>query len=66
MIDIRIPIGFMFSLLGLLLLLYGFATRTDVEMYQKAFGNNINVFSGCLMLLFGAFMLFMAFFRKRK
>ncbi|MEI6575465.1 MAG: hypothetical protein WCO63_04730 [Bacteroidota bacterium] len=65
MIDIRIPIGFMFSLLGLLLLVYGFSTATDVAMYQKSFGNNINLYSGGLMLVFGGFMLFRAFYKKR-
>ena len=34
-LDIRWPIGIMFSLLGALLLVYGVATGSDTEMYKQ-------------------------------
>jgi len=66
MIDIRFPIGLMFSLLGLLLLVYGLTTQADLLMYQKSFGNNINLYSGALMLVFGLLMLIPALLKRRK
>jgi hypothetical protein len=56
-LDIRWPIGIMFSLLGALLLIYGIATASDVEMYQHSLGININIIWGIVLLLFGGFML---------
>lgn len=65
MVDIRIPIGLMFSLIGVIISLLGFFTTADAEMYQKSLGINVNLFMGILMLIFGLFMLFLAF-RKKK
>jgi hypothetical protein len=56
----------MFTLLGLLLLIYGLTTQSDLVMYQKSFGNNINLYSGALMLVFGLMMLVPAMIRRRK
>lgn len=57
MIDIKLPIGLMFSILGLLLTIYGFTTMGNVEMYVKTFGINMNLWSGLGMLVFGGLML---------
>ena len=64
-IDIKIPIGLMFSVLGLLLTIYGFFTRFDPSLYQRSLGINVNLWSGGLMLVFGVLMLFLAL-RSRK
>ena len=64
-IDIRFPIGMMFAILGLILTCYGFFTRTDPALYKPSLGININLWSGAGMLLFGLFMLAIAF-RRRK
>jgi len=64
MVDIRIPIGLMFSILGVLITVFGFATMSDSEMYQRSLGININIIMGVLMLIFGLVMLY--FSRKRK
>lgn len=66
MIDIRFPIGLMFTFLGLLLLIFGLTTQSDILMYQRSFGNNINLYSGGLMLVFGLLMLVPALMRRRK
>jgi hypothetical protein len=64
MVDIRIPIGFMFSIIGLLLSVFGlFTTRS--EMYERSLGINVNLIMGTLMLIFGLIMLYFAF-RKKK
>lgn len=55
-LDIRYPIGAMFSIIGLLMLGYGLATAGD-PMYQRSLGININVWWGGLLLVFGALML---------
>jgi hypothetical protein len=56
-IDIRIPIGLMFSILGLLLTLFGMATMGNADIYSRSLGVNVNLISGLLMLVFGLLML---------
>ena len=63
-LDIRWPIGLMFSLVGLLLTIFGFATKGDAEMYQRSLDININLIWGVILLLFGGFMLAMAMRKK--
>ena len=64
-IDIKIPIGLMFSILGILLTIYGFATMGDHTLYVKSLGININLWSGVGMILFGSAMLLWAKFSSR-
>jgi len=64
MVDIRIPIGLMFSILGVLITFFGLLTKSDAIMYQKSFGINVNIIMGVLMLLFGLIMLYYA--RRKK
>jgi hypothetical protein len=56
-IDLRLPIGLMFSLLGVLLVAYGFATNRSEMYVRHSLGININLWWGFAMLLFGAVML---------
>ena len=65
-LDIKIPIGLMFSILGVILTLHGILTADDTEMYARSLGHNINLWSGLFMLLFGGFMLFTSRLFKRK
>ena len=58
MIDIRMPIGLLFSLLGLLLTFFGLFS--DHAIYEKSLGINVNLLWGLVMLVFGAVMLFFA------
>ena len=53
-LDIRLPIGLMFLILGLLILVYGFVS--DPTIYQRSLGMNINVIWGAVMLVFGLVM----------
>ncbi|RLD95232.1 MAG: hypothetical protein DRJ13_14360 [Bacteroidetes bacterium] len=66
-LDIKIPIGLMFTIMGLILTILGLVTRGDTAMYEQAMGYNINLFSGLIMLVFGCFMLFTSsLFEKKK
>lgn len=55
--DIRIPIGELFSLLGLLLCAYGASTRGSTMYSGHSLGLNVNLGWGLVMLLFGLVML---------
>ncbi len=58
-LDIRYPIGLMFGIIGLVMVLYGLLTGAD-PMYQRSLGINVNVWWGAVLLLFGALMLYFA------
>jgi hypothetical protein len=64
MVDIRIPIGLMFSIIGMLISIFGFVTISNTEMYHKSLGINVNIVMGLLMLVFGLIMLYFA--RRKK
>ena len=53
-LDIRIPIGVLFALLGVMLTGYGLVA--DPEIYVKSLGMNVNLWWGVVMLGFGALM----------
>jgi hypothetical protein len=57
-LDIRIPIGLMFGIIGLILIVFGIFS--DPEIYLRSLGINVNFNWGCVMLAFGLFMLAMA------
>jgi hypothetical protein len=64
-VDIRLPMGFMFSILGALLTLFGLFTAGDPALYIRSLGINVNLWSGLLMLAFGLLMLFLAYRSKK-
>jgi multisubunit Na+/H+ antiporter MnhG subunit len=53
-LDIRLPIGLMFTLIGALLT--GVGLIADKNLYQKSLGINVNAWWGIVMLIFGVFM----------
>jgi hypothetical protein len=63
-LDIRIPIGLMFSLVGAILFIYGLVTY-NTEIYKVSLGININLWSGFASLIFGVIMLGMAWLAAR-
>ncbi len=65
-LDIRWPIGLMFSLLGLILVIYGGATGSDPEVYKRSLGINVNLYWGLVLLIFGGAMLIMAWRGSRQ
>lgn len=64
-VDIRIPIGLLFTILGLILVVFGLYSMNDVELYARSLGRNINLWTGLAMLIFGGLMLFFTL-RKKK
>ena len=65
-IDIKIPIGLMFTILGLILTVYGFITRSDAALYTVSLGINVNLWSGLGMLVFGLLMLALSIKSKKQ
>jgi len=65
-IDIKFPIGLMFTLLGLILTVFGLITSSDADLYRRSLGININIWSGAGMLVFGLVMLFLAWKSNKK
>ena len=65
-LDIKIPIGLMFSILGIILTIHGIVTNGNTEMYEQSLGHNINLWSGLAMVVFGVFMLATSSLLKRK
>lgn len=62
-LDIRVPIGLMFTVFGVLLV--GFGVLSDKALYQRSLGININVGWGIVLLAFGGLMLLLGL-RKQK
>ena len=63
-LDVRLPIGLMFSIVGVLLAGYGLAA--DARIYQEhSLGSNVNLGWGIVLLLFGALMLALAIRGRR-
>ena len=56
-IDIRLPIGILFSLLGVTLTAYG--VLGDRSQYQQPLDFNINLVWGMVLLAFGLLMLWL-------
>jgi len=65
-IDIRFPIGLMFTILGLLLTLFGLFSSSNSELYKISYDININLWTGILSLVFGLVMLSLFLRRKKK
>jgi hypothetical protein len=56
-LDIKLPIGLMFAIIGLMLTIYGLVTASNAEMYNRSLHININLWIGACMLVFGVIML---------
>ena len=62
-LDVRIPLGLLFLLLGLILV--GFGLTSDPAIYvQHSLGQNVNLVWGAVFALFGAAMLLLT--RRKK
>ena len=56
-LDLRLPIGLMFSIIGALLAAFGFAS--DPAIYQRSLGINVNLWWGLVLVVFGLVMLWL-------
>jgi len=57
-LDIRIPIGLMFVIVGAILFVFSLVSNS--EIYKVSMGVNINLWSGVASLIFGFLMLGLA------
>ncbi len=57
-LDVRLPIGLMFTIFGALLVVFGLTS--DPAIYQRSLGVNINLRWGLALLVFGLAMLGLA------
>ena len=62
-LDIRIPIGIMFGVFGVLLAGYGLLSNPAI--YEKSLGDNINLEWGIVLIVFGAIMLVLGWRKAR-
>jgi membrane protein implicated in regulation of membrane protease activity len=56
-LDVRLPIGGLFVVLGLMIGGYGIATAGDAAHYAKSLSINVNLWWGLVMLIFGIILL---------
>jgi hypothetical protein len=55
-LDIRIPIGLLFVILGILLTFYGLITVGNEDLYKRSLDINVNLWWGLVMFGFGTLM----------
>lgn len=58
-LDIRLPLGLLFLVLGSLLLIFGLISNSD--LYERSLGININLWWGMVMSLFALVLLGLAY-----
>ncbi len=63
-LDIRLPIGLMFTTFGALLTVFG--ALSDKAIYKRSLDININLWWGVALLVFGGLMLILALRAGRK
>ncbi len=64
-LDIRIPIGLLFTILGLMLVAFGGVSVANAPMYERSLGVNVNLWWGLAMTVFGLVMLALAWRAKQ-
>ncbi len=63
-LDLRFPIGLIFSIFGAILVIYGFMTPAD--FYKQSLGINVNLYWGVALCAFGGVMLAFALRARSK
>jgi hypothetical protein len=65
-LDIRLPIGMIFTIFGIMLIVFG--VFSNPSLYAQSLGINVNLIWGVVLLVFGGVMFFLgarAMFGKR-
>ena len=65
-IDIRVPIGLMFLVVGVIIGGYGIATNGDSMYANHSLGYNINLIWGAVLVVFSLLMLGLAWMGSKK
>jgi len=55
-LDIRIPLGLIFLIIGGIMSVFGLFTRGNAALYDRSLGMNVNLVWGIIMFLFGLIM----------
>ena len=55
-LDIRIPLGLIFLIIGAIMAAFGLFTHGDANLYEKSLGVDLNLTWGAIMLVFGFIM----------
>jgi hypothetical protein len=63
-LDIRVPLGMIFLIIGGIMGIFGLMTHGDATIYEKSLGVDLNLTWGAIMFVFGAIMF--AVGRKKK
>jgi len=63
-LDIRLPIGLMFAILGALLA--GFGLVSDRSIYERSLGININLIWGTVLIAFSSVLLWLGLRKGRR
>jgi hypothetical protein len=63
-LDLRIPLGLLFLIVGVMLSVYGVATRGS-DIYLRSAGMNINLIWGIVMFVFGVAMFLLGRYTDR-
>ncbi len=56
-LDIRIPLGLIFLIIGGIMAVFGLVTHGEAGLYGRSLGVNLNLVWGALMAIFGGIML---------
>lgn len=63
-LDLRLPIGLMFAIIGAMLTAFGLASGDAI--YDRSFGINVNLWWGPVVVAFGLVLLVLAIRARRK
>jgi hypothetical protein len=64
--DIRLPIGLMFTIVGAVLAIFGVVTQGDAMYTEHSLGYNVNLWWGIVLALFGLSMLALTWWGAQK
>jgi hypothetical protein len=65
-LDVRLPIGGLFSVLGLMLSGYGLVVGSGSASFATGSTTNVNLWWGLVMLVFGLLLLLGSFLARRR
>ena len=63
--DIRLPMGLMFAIIGAIITVYGLMTQGSEIYASHSLGINVNLWWGLVMFAFGVIMLLLSFGKKK-
>lgn len=65
-LDLRVPVGMMFTLIGLVLTVLGMKTSADAALYAPSLGIDVNLWWGPVLVVFGLIVLFVGEWEKNR